>query len=592
MSMKIEILPAREAIAREGGIVHVAVRVTPEKAAERAPVALALVVDNSGSMSEAAGQGTEGHAPPSKMRFVKEAAHFLADLLGAADSLALVSFSGTAHAVLPLTESDDRTRLHTAIEGLQPMDSTNLEAGLRTGIEQLRKAAASGVACRLVILSDGETNAGQTDAGLLANIAAAAAAKGITVSSVGVGFGYNSALLGLLADRGNGSFHHVENPHDSEHALTAELFDAAEVTARGVEVEIAVPAPAGLPGANLNGYPERTTRTGCIVSIGDLARPRDIVFEIGTTVPVKGDVLKIKATAKGRSVEGAELHASATLPIRVVSAEEIGAAGEDAAVVALVWRLLVAKAESLVAAAMEAGDMAGAQGAVQSLGFARTQKLRYSSADPALQAQVDDLQSSLSVPMSMASAKQMNRKSMTSRRSGDLSTPFGRSFWVAEPDLLAGCYPGDEDPAVAAAKLRGLAQAGIRTIVNLMVPGETSHGGKQFSDYTEMARDLGMTVVSHPIPDFGTVDSTTMSSILDAIDGSVAGGNPVYVHCWGGRGRTGTVVGCWLVRHGRATPATAIRVIKQLRSGCPDAAHPAPESPRQVAMVEGWQAGR
>ena len=38
---------------------------------------------------------------------------------------------------------------------------------------------------------------------------------------------------------------------------------------------------------------------------------------------------------------------------------------------------------------------------------------------------------------------------------------------------------------------------------------------------------------------------------LGAIDEALAGGRNVYVHCWGGVGRTGTVVGCWLVRHGK-----------------------------------------
>ena len=46
------------------------------------------------------------------------------------------------------------------------------------------------------------------------------------------------------------------------------------------------------------------------------------------------------------------------------------------------------------------------------------------------------------------------------------------------------------------------------------------------------------------------------AGILDAIDKALEDGKNVYVHCWGGIGRDGTVVGCWLVRHvmtGRST---------------------------------------
>ena len=58
----------------------------------------------------------------------------------------------------------------------------------------------------------------------------------------------------------------------------------------------------------------------------------------------------------------------------------------------------------------------------------------------------------------------------------------------------------------------------------------------------------------YPTPDHvicGVPRSSEMTAILDDIDTSIADARPVYVHCWGGHGRTGTVIGCWLTRHGR-----------------------------------------
>ena len=69
----------------------------------------------------------------------------------------------------------------------------------------------------------------------------------------------------------------------------------------------------------------------------------------------------------------------------------------------------------------------------------------------------------------------------------------------------------------------------------------------------EQARTLGRSVrrESHPIMDMGVPRrAAEMAAILDAIDDALGEGRTVYVHCWGGIGRTGTVVGCWLVRHG------------------------------------------
>ena len=56
-----------------------------------------------------------------------------------------------------------------------------------------------------------------------------------------------------------------------------------------------------------------------------------------------------------------------------------------------------------------------------------------------------------------------------------------------------------------------------------------------------------------------------MVSILDAIDDSVKVGKPVYVHCWGGVGRTGMVIGCWLLRHGLAKSSDVLDMLMRLR---------------------------
>ena len=75
--------------------------------------------------------------------------------------------------------------------------------------------------------------------------------------------------------------------------------------------------------------------------------------------------------------------------------------------------------------------------------------------------------------------------------------------------------------------------------------------------------------------------------MLDQIDGCLADGTPVYVHCWGGIGRTGTVIGCWLARNGFPGQAALDR-IAELRAGTPDAYKRSPETPAQRAFVIGF----
>ena len=174
-------------------------------------------------------------------------------------------------------------------------------------------------------------------------------------------------------------------------------------------------------------------------------------------------------------------------------------------------------------------------------------------------------------------------------------TPYPRSYWVISCRLLAGAFPGARDNGEAAEKLRSLFDAGIRCIVNLMEPDERDHSGALFFDYApvfeRIAAERGASVrcLRVPVPDLGVPDAATMNSILDAIDAAIAAGMPVYVHCWGGIGRTGTVVGCFLVRHGLAAPERAIERIHDLRYTDAERHRPSPETSIQIRMVETWR---
>ena len=81
-----------------------------------------------------------------------------------------------------------------------------------------------------------------------------------------------------------------------------------------------------------------------------------------------------------------------------------------------------------------------------------------------------------------------------------------------------------------------------------------------------------------------------MARTLDLVDRELGRGGTVYAHCWGGAGRTGTVVGCWLVRHGLYGDG-ALAQIAALRAGSPALWLDSPQTGEQRAMVRGWAAG-
>jgi protein-tyrosine phosphatase len=57
-----------------------------------------------------------------------------------------------------------------------------------------------------------------------------------------------------------------------------------------------------------------------------------------------------------------------------------------------------------------------------------------------------------------------------------------------------------------------------------------------------------------------------MILILDTIDQEHRKNRIVYLHCLGGRGRTGVVTACWLIRKGLGSRASVIAHLAQLRS--------------------------
>ncbi len=174
------------------------------------------------------------------------------------------------------------------------------------------------------------------------------------------------------------------------------------------------------------------------------------------------------------------------------------------------------------------------------------------------------------------------------------SLPIINAYWVSPGQLMAGEYPGAKDPMEAHRKIYGLLQLGIRTFINLMEPGEIDRYGRIFSPYEPIVEritgDLGIpaTCVQFPIRDMDVPDIKTMSAILGNIDWAQAANRPAYVHCLAGLGRTGTVVGCWLIRHGIATREDAIDHIERLRRYAGNAHLSSPQSDVQRHMITHW----
>ena len=177
------------------------------------------------------------------------------------------------------------------------------------------------------------------------------------------------------------------------------------------------------------------------------------------------------------------------------------------------------------------------------------------------------------------------------------SLPFNQAYWVVPDRFMAGCYPGAEHSVDSLDKLRGLLEHGIRHIINLMETAEVNSNGNPFVPYedqmTAIARAMGcnLEIDRRPIRDYGIPTPKAMKKLLDLIDLSIENNQPVYLHCLGGLGRTGTVVGCYLARHGYDSGPKVFDIIRTLRRDTATHQLASPETAQQIELVCSWRQG-
>jgi len=173
--------------------------------------------------------------------------------------------------------------------------------------------------------------------------------------------------------------------------------------------------------------------------------------------------------------------------------------------------------------------------------------------------------------------------------------PFPQSFWVHEGRLCAGAFPGDLDPQTRDAKLRGLLACGIRQVLSLMEEGEKGRNGRPFEPYTwrlaalAAEQNLSVPCVRLPIHDASAPTPSAMRTILDTLEATLRARTPTYLHCWGGHGRTSTVIACHLVEQGRS-PDQAIDAVLRWRAGLPKSHYPFEGD--QESFVRSWAPGK
>lgn len=201
----------------------------PLNTAKRSPINLALVIDRSGSMRG------------DRIEQATAAAMMAVNTLSSQDTLSVVIYDDVVDVIVPAAKVGDKKKLISQIrQRLTARGGTALFAGVSRGIKETRKFLDKAHVNRIVLLSDGQANVGPSSTSELAELGKIAARKGIAITTMGIGEGYNEDLMAAMAQYSDGNHVFVQNTHDLENAFAHEFGDVMSVVAQDVIVEINV----------------------------------------------------------------------------------------------------------------------------------------------------------------------------------------------------------------------------------------------------------------------------------------------------------------------------------------------------------------
>lgn len=354
--VQLSTLPStRYLLARESGELFLDVSLAIRRPARRSqqPLNLALVVDRSGSM---AGQ---------KLEHARAAARTLVSRLREGDRIAIITYGSDVTVLVPSTQvsAATRVRIASAIDTIEDRGGTFLSGGLEAGRSEVQRSFSEGTLNRVVLISDGQANEGITAPEQLATLARQAAARGIHVSTMGVGLDFNENVMTAIAEHGGGHYYFIEDASSLARIFSDELATMLDAVAsnpvlrmtleRGVELE------------EVYGYIYQRSGREVVIQLPDLfaGQDRHIVCRLRTTRTSEGPArlanLELQFDETGHVGQRRLVRAVAET---VVTADERKAeAGRDPAVLA---RAEQARAAKTLTEAMEAygsGDLARTQ---------------------------------------------------------------------------------------------------------------------------------------------------------------------------------------------------------------------------------------
>ncbi len=192
----------------------------------RTPVNLAIVLDRSGSMN----------GP--KIDHARSAACLAVRSLAPTDIVSIITFEQGVEILVPATKASDQEGICRKIREIRTAGGTALFAGVSKGAEEMRKFLSKESINRVILLSDGQANVGPNSPEALAELGSSLIKEGISVTTIGLGTGYNEDLMTKLAEKSDGRHAFVDQPDQLTSIFADEINSVRSVVAQRIRIEI------------------------------------------------------------------------------------------------------------------------------------------------------------------------------------------------------------------------------------------------------------------------------------------------------------------------------------------------------------------
>ena len=321
--------------------------------APRRPLNLSLVIDRSGSMA-----GTP-------LRFAIAAAQNIVERLTPEDYLSVVIYDDTPQTIVQHQLVQDKAAIRQAIGKVKAGGCTNLSGGWLMGCDRVKSQQSTERINRVLLLTDGQANAGITDSQVLINTAKQQAEQGIITTTLGFGTYFNEDLLIGMANAAGGHFYFIQSPDDASDVFRIELESITSVVAQNLTVTLQPEASVKIAGI-LNNYRSNIIGNNVEVFLGDVyeIEPKQLAVEV--SIPPKRNLGEINiATVSYKYqavVDGSIQEFSDQMPIAitVASADSASSIQPNATVVEQANKLRVAKVKDEAIALADKGDYTAA----------------------------------------------------------------------------------------------------------------------------------------------------------------------------------------------------------------------------------------